>query len=107
VWAEPLLDPLLDAVALGEAHGPRARRETVVHEVHGVLGARREGKPSEGGRGEGRGTQKYEREATNIGLKNKKTHFKKSSPEELMRAPSLKTLGATPVPLLRPHVFIM
>lgn len=37
VGAEPLFDSLLDAVALGEAHGARSRRETVIHEVHRVL----------------------------------------------------------------------
>lgn len=37
VGAEPLLDALLDAVALGEAHGARTRGEAVVHEVHRVL----------------------------------------------------------------------
>lgn len=37
VGAEPLFDPLLDAVALGEAHGARSRGEAVIHEVHRVL----------------------------------------------------------------------
>lgn len=34
---EPLFDSLLDAVALGEAHGARSRGETVVHKVHRIL----------------------------------------------------------------------
>lgn len=37
VRAEPLFDSLLDAVALGEAHGLGAGREAVVHKVHHVL----------------------------------------------------------------------
>ena len=37
VGTEPLFNPLLDTVALGEAHGARSRGETVIHEVHRVL----------------------------------------------------------------------
>lgn len=37
VGTEPLFDSLLDAVALGEAHGARSRGETVIHKVHSVL----------------------------------------------------------------------
>lgn len=43
VGAEPLFDSLLDAVALGEAHGARSRGKTVIHKVHGVLNGGREG----------------------------------------------------------------
>lgn len=37
VWAQPLFDSLLDAVALRETHRARSRRETIVHKVHRVL----------------------------------------------------------------------
>lgn len=37
VGTQPLFDALLDAVALGEAHGARSWGETVIHEVHRVL----------------------------------------------------------------------
>lgn len=56
VGAEPLFDALLDAVALGEAHGSRPRREAVIHEVHGVLSVG----------GIGRRREKRERETTGV-----------------------------------------
>lgn len=53
VGTEPLFDSLLDAVALGEAHGARSWGETVIHKVHRVLnGDKRE--TVEGGEGKKR-----------------------------------------------------
>lgn len=37
VGTEPLFDSLLDAVPLGETYRAGSRRETVIHEVHGIL----------------------------------------------------------------------
>lgn len=37
VGTEPLFNPLLNTVALGEAHRAGSRGETVIHEVHRVL----------------------------------------------------------------------
>lgn len=50
VGAQPLLDSLLDAVALWEAHGARSRGEAVIHKVHSVLSRETTG---EGDRAEG------------------------------------------------------
>lgn len=44
VGTEPLFDSLLDTVPLGETYGAGSRRETVVHEVHGILWEKEEEK---------------------------------------------------------------